>query len=109
MTPIQIIITIIVMVLAIFLVIIAGYSVYFAFIKKKDERSKMIVLKSMSQSFIIILIFQTIQCVLKLIISYDVYEKWQANFKAGIYLEPVMLSLIIYGITFLINKKHMDK
>lgn len=81
-------------------------AIFFAFIKKKDERSKWIVTKSMAECFVIVMILQTILFAVKLI-NYDFYKVWWSNFKEGIYIEPVMLSVIILGIVLFINtKKH---
>lgn len=81
-------------------------AIFFAFIKKKDERSKWIVTKSMADCFVIVTILQTILFVAKLI-NYDLYKLWWSNFKEVIYIEPVMLSVIILGIVLIINtNKH---
>lgn len=81
-------------------------AIYYAFIKKKDERSKWIVVKSMAESFIVIIILQLILAVIKWL-NYDFYQLWWKNFKEGIYIEPVLFSFIVLGIILIINtKKH---
>jgi hypothetical protein len=107
MTPVQMTIVFVVMALSLLAVINAGFSVYFAFFKKKDERAKIIVMKSMSHSFVVNLVLQAVLCVLKLVFGNHSYAIWWDNFKRGIYIEPVLLSLIIFGIALSINRKNI--
>lgn len=97
---------ILVSLVAILMFIIGARAIYFAFIKKKDERSKWIVTKSMAGSFITITILQTILSAIKWL-NYDFYQVWWSNFKEGIYVDPVLLNFIILGVILIINtKKH---
>lgn len=59
--------------------IISFRAIYFAFLKKKDERSKWIVTKSMADSFIVLVILQTLLLVIKWV-NYDFYQKWWPSF-----------------------------
>lgn len=79
-------------------------AIFYAFIKKKDERSKLIVVKSMAGSFVVTVILQSILLCIKMI-NYDFYEIWWSSFKKGVYIEPVLLSFIILGIILIINTK----
>ena len=98
--------SILVLLFGIFLFAICIRAIYYAFIKKKDERSKWIVIKSMANSFIVITILQMILAVIKWL-NYDFYKLWWSNFKEAIYIEPVALSFMILGIILIINtKKH---
>lgn len=91
---------------SIFMFILSLRAIFLAFVKKKDERSKWIVTKSMAESFISITILQTIFLVIKWL-NYDSYQQWWSNFKEGIYIESVLLSFIILGIILIVNtKKH---
>lgn len=88
----------------VFMFCISFRAIYYAFIKKKDERSKLIVTKSMAGSFIVTIILQTILMVIKWS-NYKFYERWWSSFKNGIYIEPVLLSFIILGIILIVNTK----
>lgn len=95
-----------VMVVSLIMVILAGRAIFMAFVKRKDERSKWIVIKSMADSFIIITILQTVLLVLKWVYN-ESYQQWWSNFKEGLYIEPVLLNFMILGIILIINtKKH---
>lgn len=89
-----------------FILIVSGRAIFYAFVKKKDERSKWIVTKSMADSFICVVILQSILTIIKLI-DYGFYQKWWSSLTQHIYVEPSFLSFIILGIILLINtKKH---
>lgn len=97
---------ILVLLVSVFMFILSLRAIFIAFVKKKDERSKWIVTKSMADSFIVIIILQAVLMIIKWI-NYDSYQVWWNNFKEGIYVEPVLLSFIILGIILIINtKKH---
>lgn len=87
-----------------FMVIVGLRAIFFAFVKKKDERSKWIVKKSMADSFIAITVLQTLSLIIKWLF-YDNYQVWWNNFKEGIYIEPVFLSFIILGIILITNTR----
>ena len=79
-------------------------AVYTAFIKRKDERSKWIVTKSMAQAFLTISIIQFMQFIVA-IINYEFYQKFWNAFTSIIYTEPFSFSLLVLGIFLLINQK----
>ncbi|WP_313165315.1 hypothetical protein [Sedimentibacter sp.] len=97
-------ISILVFLVSIVMLIISLRAIFFTFAKKKDERSKWIVKKSMADSFIAITILQTLSLIIKWLF-YDSYQVWWNNFKEGIYIEPVLLSYIILGIILIINTR----
>ncbi len=81
-------------------------TIYVAFIKKKDERSKWIVTKSMAESFIVITIMHAVLLVVKFA-NYSFYQQWWPKFKEAIYIDPVLINVIILGIILIVNsKKH---
>lgn len=87
-----------------FLFAVAIRAIYMAFFKKKDERSKWIVIQSMAHSFIILVALQFIQFILKWTLN-DRYDLLWKNFTDAYYFEPWFLSFIILGIVLLINTK----
>lgn len=93
-----------VLLVSVFMFIVSLRAIFFAFLKKKDERSKWIVKKSMADSFIAITVLQTLSLIIKWLF-YDTYQVWWNNFKEGIYIEPVLLSYIILGIILIINTR----
>ncbi len=97
-------ISILVFLVSIIMLIISFRAIFFTFAKKKDERSKWIVKKSMADSFIAITIIQTLSLTIKWLLN-DAYQVWWNNFKEGIYIEPVFLSFIILGIILIINTR----
>ena len=100
----EIAIAIAILLVSLFLVGVAIRAVGIAFLSRKDERMKLVVKKSMAQAFCILIGLQTIQVLLKLIMR-ETYQIWWHNFTVGIYIEPVMLSLMILGVTLLINER----
>lgn len=89
-----------IMAVVVFLIAISFRAVYYAFIKKKDERSKWIVIKSMADSFIGIIILQAIAFGIKLLNA----QLW-SNIKMTVYVEPALLSLIVLGVILIVNTK----
>lgn len=98
------ILAIILLIIGITSLILCFHSIYYAFFKKKDERSKWIVTRSMAQAFTILFGLNGLQTIFKFI-NYETWSIWWTNFKGGIYIEPSGLMLIILGIMILINKK----
>ena len=96
----QWIIMIVMAVIALFALGIAIQAFLYAFIKRKDENSKKIVIKTFANSFVIIIILQAVQGIIKLL-NYQ----WWNNLIQRIYIEPVILSFIIFGIVLMTNKK----
>ena len=92
--------------IAFFMVGLAIRAIFVAFVKKKDERSKWIVIKSMAHSFVVIAIFQTILLIFKFSNPYD-YQIWWDSFTRGIYIEPAFINFMVLGIVLIVNtKKH---
>lgn len=105
MAPWEIIVIILVICTVLFMVGVAIRAIGVAFLSRKDERMKSIVRKSMAQAFGVLLILHTVQLLLKIAWGRETYHIWWRNFTNGIYIEPVMLSMIILGVLLLINER----
>ena len=90
--------------IAVALFIVACRAFYFAFIKRKDERSKWVVIKSMADSFFILICLQAVQAVFKWA-NYETYQHWRSALTAAVYIEPVLLSFMVLGIVLIVNTK----
>ena len=73
-------------------------TLYLAFIKK-NERLKMIIVKSLADAFIIIMCLQAIQLV------FTAYQRWWNNITNGVYpvIDPLFFSVLIFGLVLSIN------
>ena len=80
---------------------------YTAFVSKKDERMKMIVIKSMAHSFAALLTLYTIQLIIRLAL-WENYATWWDNFTSGIYIHPLALCLIFLGTFTVINTRRFS-
>ena len=78
--------------------------IYLAFIKKKDIQEKILITKSMAQSFIVVLILSVINF---FSLSFNNIALILSNLGNRIDIHPVALNLIVLGITISINKKRL--
>jgi len=98
------ILTLIIAAVSLSLLIVSIRAIAIAFFKKKDERSKWIVTKSMAEAFVIVVVLQFALCLVKWL-AYDLYQKWWHGVMETVYIEPVMLSFMILGLILLVNTK----
>jgi hypothetical protein len=75
-------------------------SIYFVFIKRKDEYEKMIATKSMTQSFTVIFIIYLVYSIL----DFAFYVHFKSKIVQGIELGPFLPIVIILNIIVSINK-----
>ena len=97
-------IAVVLMIVMLFMLTVIVRAAYIAFFKKKDERSKWIVTKSMSDAFAVILFMQLVQFALKLV-GLSFYQRFWGLLTGAIYFEPIALSLFILGVFLLVNSK----
>ena len=102
------ILSIAVSIVLILMVVLAIRAIIVAFLKRKDERMKMIVIKSMSHAFCVLLALQVFQMLLKFAIGLETYYILSNSFMVGIYIEPAIFSMMILGVTLLINQKRFS-
>ena len=95
---------------SVFISLIWGIKAIYTFFRyRKDERMKMIVVKSMSQSFVVLLSIQVIHFLLRMHIRDSSHALWRYNYFAPrIEVEPFALYLVILGVSMFINKRRFS-
>jgi len=71
---------------------------------RKNQKLKYIMIKSLAQSFVIMLILQFLHFAVQFV-AYDIYMRWWTGFILGFDASLVAWSLIILGVVLFINKK----
>ncbi|MCL2218099.1 MAG: hypothetical protein FWB91_13920 [Defluviitaleaceae bacterium] len=95
-------------IIALLMVVLVIRTIIIAFFTRKDERMKLVVIKSMAHAFCVLLALQVIQALLKFVFIREAYDIWWSNFTARLYVEPAMLSMIILGIALIINQRRFS-
>lgn len=81
------------------------HGVYYAYIQKKDERQKYIVLRSAAQAFSLSLIYYTLDMIALFSMNDGLYRFWRLlNFRIESDT-PMPFMIVLFGLCLLINKR----
>ena len=93
---------IVVAVVGVIFLVWIGKVMYFAFIKKKNEHEKQLVIKSMVQAFVAVFIFNILYFVIS---SLGYLTSLFERITTGIEIHPVVINIVFLGVTIFINKR----
>lgn len=85
------------------------YAIYYAYLKTKDEREKLIVLRSTAHAFSILLVYYFLDAVV--LFSYNEWLAWlweTVRFKSGLTVSTLAGMTTVLGICLFINKRKMS-
>ena len=88
------------------ILVLIGRTIYVAFIKKKDEQEKLLVMKAMAQSFVVVLVINIIQAIIEF---YNALNASNIRFFYGLDIHPSFLSIIILGVFIIYYKRKTNE
>ena len=84
------------------LILWIGNVIYVAFVKKKDDREKLVVIKAMAHSFVVILVLNVISFVLSF---FECFTLFMQRLGESIEVHPIILYLLVLGVLIYCHKK----
>jgi len=108
MTTFNFIITSIIGIWAIVSLIWGVKAAFTILVRKEDERTRMIVMKSMAQSFASLLVLHTVHAIIRLSLGAERHATWWSGLTGGIYINPAILCLLLLGTFMFINNRRFS-